>query len=50
MSEDKNFDFREYLEKSIGNDRDRKTNTYGKDINTLVNTKPKTDKDRKKEK
>jgi hypothetical protein len=43
------FDFKEFLEKSIKNDRDVKTKTYGKDMNTLLNTKEKEkSKDKKK--
>jgi hypothetical protein len=47
MSED--FNFKDFLEKSIKNDRDIKTKTYGKDVNTLLNTKDvKKDKENKK--
>lgn len=42
MSED--FNFKDFLEKSIKNDRDIKTKTYGKDVNTLLNTKEKNEK------
>jgi flagellar biosynthesis regulator FlaF len=44
------FDFKDFLEKSIGNDRDKKTQTYGKDINILINSKPKEEKSKDKKK